>query len=282
VVGKFYERQEQRSAEVAVRTTPDASAERAARVQVRKTAQQIAAGVEDWLDVFDPDGLSDATARHAQSYRAELTAYLPEIRSAATLADLNEISAELSAVVIRARDEGVIDAIKRYREAVERQAEMADRQAEMAELAEREAREAERAEREAERRAAVEAQQRKTIQGHAERRAITTGGSQNGYVTAGVMVMSMIEKSRAEKERQLAKHGPCGYEHRKPAIPERRYWITTLDWQGNQSGQELPGAPAAVVCSKHFAMASAWIDEQAVSIARQRGANVEAVYTELT
>jgi hypothetical protein len=91
----------------------------------------------------------------------------------------------------------------------------------------------------------------------------------------------MIQNYRAAKERKLAKYGPCGYEHKKPTVPERRYWITTLDWQGNGSGYALPNSPATVVCKKHFALADEWIEEQAALI-RQQYTQVKAVYTELT
>jgi hypothetical protein len=275
-VTEHYRRQDQRSAEVAVRAEPNAAAVRAARVRLRALQQRMADRVNEWIDAFDPEELTGGPLRLALDYRAELAAYLPEIKSTASEAELTVILAEITEITERAGTSGTLAEIERQREAVERQAEYAERQAELAEQAEREAREADR-------RAEIEARaQRRAIEGgSAQRRPVVMPGSQNGYVTGAVMIAQMAESYRRNKERKLNEYGPCGYEHRKPAIPERRYWIATQDWQGNATSYELPGAPAAVVCGKHFKSADAWIQEQAALITRQRGMRVIGVYTEL-
>lgn len=280
-VAEHYRRQDQRSAEVATRAAPDTAAVRSARVRLRALQQRMADQVTSWLDAFDPDELSGPVERLALDYRAELAAYLPEIKNAASEAVLAEIMAEITAVLERAENSGALAAIERHREAIERQAELAERQAELAEQAEWEAREAERKRREAERRAEVEARtQRRAIEAPAARKPITAGSS-NGYVGAAVTVAGLIQGYRQDKERKLARFGSCAYEHKKPVIAERRYWITTLNWQGSQTGYELPNSPSAGVCRKHFALADKWMEEQAALLARQRNANVKAVYSEL-
>lgn len=278
-VAGHYRRQDQRSAEVAVRAEPDASVARAVRVRLNALKQRMADRVNEWVEVFDPEELSGGPLRLALDYRAELAAYLPEIRNAASEADLTEIMAEIGKVTDRANSSGALAQIERQREATERQAELAEYQAELAKQAEYEAREAERAQREAERRATIEAQQRKAIESRTARKP-ATASSPNGYAEGLTVIAGMIESNRRSKERKLA-YGPCGYEHRKPTIPERRYWITTLDWQGNQSGYELPGSPAVVACRKHFAAADAWIQEQAALITRRNTVSIQAVHTEL-
>jgi len=259
--------------------------DQAERVKVRALAHRVAEEVDEWIDEFDPDGLSGNVRRLALDYRAELRAWLPEIKRAGESGDqaeLESIVGKVQEVSDRAERFGVLAEIGRQREAIERAAELAERQAEWAEQAEREARQAEQAEREAARRAEIEARaQRKAIAGPAARTTVTRIPDSNGYVAAAAGLIGMIEQSRAIKERKLSEHGPCGYQHKKPTVPERRYWITTLDWQGNQSGHELPGFPAVVVCSKHFAAADQWIQEQAALIASQHRVNVLAVHTEL-
>jgi uncharacterized Zn finger protein (UPF0148 family) len=273
-IAEHYARQAQRSAEVAVRTAPDTSAQRRARVQVRRVAQQLTEGIEEWLDVLDPNGLPETIARQARSYRAELSAYLPEIRSAITLADLNEISAELGTIITRINDEGVVDSIGRYREAAERQAEAAEREArEQAAIEAKKAREA----REAKERAAIEARERAAIAAWQRKGPVEP---EPKYLESVEILVNAIKESQRNKKRKLAAHGPCKYEHRKPAIPARRYWMAIQDRQGNVTGNELPGAPAVVVCGKHFAAAEAWIQEQS-ALLKQHGIRVIGVYTEL-
>jgi hypothetical protein len=273
-VTEHYQRQSQRGAEVAVRAEPDAAAVRAARVRLRALIARTADGLAEWLDVFDPADLNGGPARLALDYRAELAAYLPEIKGAADEHELAEIMADVDEVIERARTSGALDQIGRQRDVIERQAEQAEREAEWAEQAEQEARQAEQAEREAQRRAEIEAR--------SQRKAIASPASSNGYIGAGVMLIGMVEKYRADKERKLSQYGRCGYEHKKPAVPERRYWIATVDFEGNQTGYELPNAPSAVVCKKHFALADQWIEEQAALLRTQQFAQVKAVYTELT
>lgn len=279
-VAAHYQRRSQRGAEVATRTGPSAAEVRAARVRLRALAQRMADRVTGWIEIFDPDGLDSNAERLALDYQAELAAYLPEIKNAASETDLAEIMAEINEITGRATSSGALDQIERQREAIERAAELAERQAEWEEQAEREAQEeAERAARRSE----IEARTpRKAIAGPAARTTTTRIPDSNGYIGAGVTLIGMIENYRATKERKLSKYGPCGYEHKKPTAPERRYWITTLDWQGNGTGYELPNAPSAVVCKKHFALADQWIEEQAALLRTQRFGQVKAVYTELT
>ncbi len=281
-VTEHYQRQNQHGAAVATRGASAAEV-RAIRVRLSALKTRMTERLDEWLEVFDPDDLNGGPARLALDYSAELDAYRPEIKGAADETELADIMAEVNEVIERARTSGALDQIGRQRDAIERQAEQAEREAEWAEQAEREARQAEQAEREAARRAEIEARsQRKAIAGPASRTTTTRIPDSNGYVGAAVTLIGMIEQSRAAKERKLSQHGPCGYEHKKPTVPERRYWITTLDWQGNQSGHELPNAPSAVVCKKHFALADQWIEQQAALIRTQRLAQVAAVYTELT
>jgi hypothetical protein len=279
-VAEHYQRQDQRSAEVAVRTGPgavDRVAARRAQVRLDARKQRTADQVNELIEAFDPDGLYDGPKHLALDYRAGLNAYLRQISKADSEGELAEIEAEVKEIITQAETSGAVAAIERQREAIERQAEYAERQAELAEQAEREAREAER---EARQRTAIEMQQRKAIESRTTRKP-AMASSPNGYLEGMVMVAAMIENNRRNKERRLNEHGPCGYQHRKPTVPERRYWITTLDWQGNQSGYELPNAPAVVACSKHFAAADAWIQEQAALIARRITVHIQAVHTEL-
>lgn len=284
-VAEHYQRQSQHGAEVAIRTGPGAAEVRAARVRLNALKTRMTDRLDEWLEVFDPDDLNGGPARIALDYSAELGAYRAEIKGADDEYELADIMAEVNEIIERAQASGAVDAIERQRETTERQAEYAEQQAKLAEYAERQHEQAEReAEREAQRRAAIEAQQRKAI----ENRKPAAVSSQNGYLTAGVQASVMIahmaqaaERNRLERERKLNEYGPCGYKHRKPTIPERRYWITTLNWQGNRSGYELPDSPAVAVCGKHFAVADQWIQEQAALIAGQRGVSVLAVHTEL-
>jgi hypothetical protein len=293
-VTAHYARQAQRSTEVASRAAPDAAAERAARVRLRALAQRMTDRLGEWLDAFDPDDLTGNPERAARDYRAELSAYLPEIRAAGSERELADIMQEITGVIERAERSGALASIEQQRGAIERQAEQAERAAEWAE-AERQRAAQERAELErterAERQAAIAARtERRAIEGQAGHRTmpgyqvINARPGQNGYVTATIGIAGMIERNRAEKERKLAEYGPCGYgdEHRKPEVPKRRYWIMTLDWQGSESGYAVPGAPQAVVCKKHFAMADVWIEEQAAAIAARGNPLIKAVYTELT
>jgi hypothetical protein len=278
-VAEHYTRKEQRSTEVAARTTAaaDPAAVRAARVRIRALKQRMINRLSDWIDAFDPDELSGHAERLALDYHAELTAYLPEIKNADSDDELAEIMAEITEITGRAASSGALAEIERQRDALARADELAERQAEWDQQAEREARQAERDAQEAARRAAIEARtQRKAIEAPATRVPI-------GYVGAAASLIAMIEQRRSAKEQKIDRNGACGYQHRKPEAAERRYWITTLNWQGNQSGQEPPNAPSVSACQKHFAMAEAWIQEQAAMITGGRmGIAIQAVHTELT
>lgn len=280
VVAEHYQRRDQTRAEVATRAAPDKSAERAARVQLRTLAQRMNEQVNKWINAFDPDGLSGTAERLALDYQAELAAYLPEIKRAESERELTEIMAEIMEVANRAQKSGELATIQRQREAIERQLEQAEREAEW---------EAEQAElaAQAEHQAAVEARaERKAIESRAESKPVPKvamgyqGG--NGYVSVGVIAMTMIQKYQAERERLLSERGSCGYPHRKRTVAERRYWICNLDWQGNQTPHGALNAPSALICKKHFAEADQWIEEQAAIMRRTQSVQILAVHTELT
>ncbi|MGH3283591.1 MAG: hypothetical protein ACRDPD_02705 [Streptosporangiaceae bacterium] len=285
-VGAHYERQASRAtarAEVAIR---DPMAEKAARARLRALRETAEDWLNQWLETIADDEMYDRAQwqRQARELAALLRGYIPEIRSAETEAELTAIKSHIVTEIlnseqgsaIRAEWQEAQDRAQRTYEARQRTAELEQSQREAEAEREREQREAEQAARQA----AIE-QRRKTVQGRPERRALTPAPS-DGYVAATAAVVGMVENWRKDREDRLAKYGACAYEHGKPAIPGRRYWITTLDWQGNQSGYELPNAPSAAVCKKHYAAANAWIEEQAALVARQSRARVAAVYTELT
>lgn len=280
-VAEHYQRQAEPRAEVATRAAPDSAASRAARVKLRALAQRMADRVREWIDAFDPEDLSGGTERAALDYRAELAAWLPEIKNADTEAELAAIMAEVNAITERARTSGVLDAIERQREAVEREAEMAERRAELAEQEAEEARAAELAERERQRRAAIEARaQRQAVRPPAPRGQLATLPN-NGYLAGAVTLAGLVEASRKAKEQQIEKFGQCEYQHRKPVAAERRYYISTVDWSGNTTGYEVPQAPSVLVCRKHFTTADNWIQEQAALVASAWSGKVAAVYWEL-
>lgn len=281
-VAAHYDRQGQHGAEVATRAKPDAAAERAARVRLRAIAQRMDERVADFIDAFDPEDLTGGTERAALDYRAELAAYRREIGSAASESDLADIMQEITEVLERAKTTGVLDAIERHREAIERQAEMAERQAEMAEQQAADLREAERAEREATRQAAITARsQPRAIAPPARPRPGSPAMAGSGLGQTAVLIGSVIEKRRKDREQKLAQCGPCGYQHRKPEPAARRYWISTNDWGGQTTGQEFPNSPSVLACEKHWPAADNWISEQTESFAHQRGVRVSAVWTDL-
>jgi hypothetical protein len=115
-----------RSAEIATQAgtvatrAPSEAEQRAVRVRLRAVAQRMADRVSEWIDEFDPDGLSGGPLRLALDYRAEMAAWLPEIRAAKTEAELTEIAAEVQAIVERAETSGALGQVQRQREAIER------------------------------------------------------------------------------------------------------------------------------------------------------------------
>jgi len=249
-VAEHYERQERRTAEVATRAAPDTAARRSARVQLRALKTRMIERVESWLDALDPDELSGPVERLARDYQAELDGYLPEIKNAASEAELREIMAELTEVVARAESSGVLDAIERHRQAVERQADEDERQAE---LAEREAREQAR-------QAELERAQRARGAARPQPRAIAPRPSPaqlQGTAGAVGSVIAMIEQSRRNKAARLNKYGQCDFPHRNPVPAERLYGIQTVNqWQGTGTGYQIPGSPQYRACGKHFTDAS--------------------------
>lgn len=273
-VAEHYRRQDQRSAEVAVKTGPgvvDRVTARRAQVRLDARKQRMADQVNELAEAFDPDGLYGGPKHLALDYRAGLNAYLRQIGKADSEDELAEIEAEVKEIIIQAETSGALTVIQQQRTAIERQQEQARREAEQAE---REAREAAR-------QAQIEAQaQRKAIEGRAAHSPI--GASQSGYAAAMQSVALMYgayEKRRKNKDQKLSEYGPCQYPHRSPTVPDRRYWITTLDWQGNPTWYELPGAPSVVTCNKHSRSADEWLNEQAGSIMSQQ--RVAVTFTEL-
>lgn len=281
-VAEHYEHQERRTAAVATRTTPDAAAKRAARVRLAALKTRMTDQVDNWLNELDPDELTGPVERMARDYQAELSAYLTEIKNAASEAELTEILADITEVLGRAEAGGVLDAIERHRQAVERQADEDERQAELAAQAEQEA---EQERQEARRQAQIQASaQRRAIAPPPAARKPVTGPPTGGYVGAAVTVIGMMEARRQEKEKaaaRLAQVGQCQYQHRKPVAPDRRYYISAADWSGNANGYEIQNSPAVLACRKHFAEADTWIEEQAAPFTRQ-GYNIKTVYQELT
>jgi len=254
----------------------------AAKRQAEKYLGELLADLEHAGELAEAEG-NDYVAARAEGLYDLAEGYEAEIAEADTLELLRELLSDLDNVR-RGGDFGTLMTFvnqlevqaERRLQLEERQAEVRRREAEAEREAEQRRREAERAERE-QRRQLTSA---RAASGELARRQ-SSAVSQNGYATGILMVAQIAEGYRRDKERKLSQHGPCGYEHRKPVIPERRYWIATQDWQGNATSYELPGAPSAAVCHKHFAAADAWIEQQAALIARQRGVQVTAVYTEL-
>ena len=253
-VTEHYARQAQRSTEVAARTTAaaDPAADRAARVQVRAFAQRVTDRVNDWLEAFDPDGLSGNVERVALDYRAELGAYLPEIRAAKTQPELIEIMTEITEITRQAEQSGAIGAIGHQRDAIEHQAEQAEREAVAAEQEHRQA-EQERAE--------LERARREQITARPQPKAIVPI-KPGSPAAAMASVIVMVEQNRRNKAAQLEECGLCDFPHRKPVAAERLYGIQTVDeWQGAGTGCQAPGTPAYRACSKHFADADAAINK---------------------
>jgi hypothetical protein len=130
-ITEHYRRQEQRTARAAVRITPDQREDQARRVKIRALAQRITDRVNEGMDDFDPDGLSGNAHRLALDYRAELSAWLPEIRRAGESGDEAELSgivAAIKGIVDRARTSGARAEIERQREAIATAAELAGRE----------------------------------------------------------------------------------------------------------------------------------------------------------
>jgi len=156
-VTKHYAQQAERSTEVASRAAPNAAAGRAARVQLRALAQRMTDRLGELLETFAPDDLTGNPERLARDYRAELAAYLPEIRAAGSERELADIMQEIVGVTERAERSGALAAVQSQREAIECQEEQAEQEAEWEEArrqrAAQERAELERAER-AERQAA--------------------------------------------------------------------------------------------------------------------------------
>jgi len=131
-----------------------------------------------------------------------------------------------------------------------------------------------------------------TIWGEPARAAITAGSTRRpmpttyiGMATYGLSYLyAQSEQSKKERERKLAEYGTCGYSqnHKKPEIATRRYWITTLDWRGNQTGHTFQGAPQTGACKKHYAQAETWIEEQTALLISGGNRQILAVHTELT
>lgn len=287
-VADHYAKQVRRSTEVAVRDAPDSATDRNARVQRRKVAQQMIDGVTGWTDdVFDPAGLDGDALRLALDYRAELEAWVPEIRQAASSgseADLAAIAASIGELTGRAASSGAIDTIERQRQAIERQRGQAEQRAQWAEEArqqdERDRAELARAER-------TERQARQVAQ--PERKAITSGRAMTaiqihplGYVA--MTLDQMDKKARQDRERKMAEHGPCAYaqHHKEPEVASHRYWITALDSQGNDSGYAIQDTPQIVTCKKHRKLADMWIQDQARALIDQGNTYIRAVQMELT
>jgi hypothetical protein len=260
-VTEHYARQAQRSTQVATRgaAVVNPAAERAVRVRVRAMAQRMTDRIGEWIDAFDPDGLSGTAERLALDYQAELAAYLPEIKAAKTEDELATIMAEIGQVTERARQSGAVDAIERQRDAIERQAEQAEREALLAE---------EQARRQAEReRAELERARREQLTARPGPKAIGSGArlpmpSQTSGYAAGVAgVISVMEQARREKAKRLEKYGACDFPHRRPVPAERLYGIQAVDgWHNTGTGYQVPGTPQYRACRKHFTNADAAIN----------------------
>jgi hypothetical protein len=207
-----------RRAEVAtVRQAESPAAMRAARVRLRALIDRMANQVSDWIDDFDPDGLSGNTLRLALDYQAELRAYLPEIRQARSEAELAEIAAEITA----------------------ERAQLAQERAELA--AQRKA---------IERQAA----QRKAITsgtGHSGNTAA------HPLPRASMQLVAMIEQNRREKERKLKEQGQCGFSHWGQAVATRIYGVPFRDAFGRMTGRAIGGTPQYRACPKHHSAAEA-------------------------
>ena len=265
-----YARQAQRNAEVAIRPPEaDSAALRAARVRLRAIAQRMTDTVNGWIDTFDEGELQGNAERLALDYQAELAAYLPEIRQAASEAELADIAAEITAITSRAASSGDIAAIEQQREVIERQREVAEREARWAEASRKRDQEQlaaqQRAEVERQRQAAIAARaEPKAIQGTVEHSpaAVKTRAKPTVVDTVGPLIV-MIDQARKEKARRLAECGPCDFRHRKPTPAARLYGISAVNWQGQVTGARV-GTVQARACAKHFAEADIWIETATV------------------
>lgn len=239
-----YERQAGQQAKLAARDAPDEAASRAARVRLRAMAARMTNTVNDWINDFDPDGLNGGAERLALDYQAELTAWLPEIRQAASEAELADIAAEITAITNRAANSGDSAVIERHRQTAEQQQETAAR----------------------DRRAETERQQQaETMAAGPEPAAIERGPGPTGTAAAALSFAGMIEQYRQERARLLATHGTCDFRHRKPVIAERLYGIQfTGNWHGGGTGQQVTGTAQVRACAKHFPDADEWIGKAMV------------------
>jgi len=263
-VTDHYARQAQRSAEVATRPdSADSAALRAARVRIRAIAQRMTDTVGGWIETFDPDGLGGNAERLALDYQAELTAYLPEIRQAASEAELTDIAAEITVITSRASSSGAIDTIEQQREALQRQHERAEQEERWAEAS----RQRDQEQLAAQRRAEVERQRQAAIAARPERKAIQGTTQRRPALPEPTLANSMaplivmMEHSREAKAKRVAEFGTCDFRHRKHPVAERIYGIQTTDWNGQGTGWAAPGAKQARACSKHFAEALTWVEQ---------------------
>jgi len=250
-VTDHYERQAQRSAEVAVRDAPDLAAEQGARVQLRALAQRMTDQVAEWHDdVFSLAGLTGGAQRLALDYRAELAAWLPEIRQAGSQAELAAIAAEITEVTGRAASSGAIDTIERQRQAIERQHEQAARESQWAEQERAEQEQAEHDRQQAERSAALAAR--------SEQRAIAN--KPQIVLSPNMRAMGQVLVMIDQRSQNRAKYGTCDFRHRTRPVAERLYGIQTTDWQGHGTGNVALDTRQARACPKHFDDAWQWVN----------------------
>lgn len=264
-VTAHYERQAQRSAEVATRAAIQGKPDRAARARLRALKEQIRARADEWLEtIADPDCYDRAQwQRKARELAAMLRGYFPEITDAGDESELAEIWQEISALItsedghaLRAEyDESQARAARQY-EAQQRTAELERAQLEAEAQAEREREAAERAARQAQ---VEQARAPKAITTGTRSRT-TPARSPNAAALESIAVL--IEESRQRKARELAEKGACEFKHFGTAVAARLYGVPGRDAVGRMTGLAVHGAPQYRACAKHFDAAEAQLNRE--------------------
>lgn len=254
-VERYYERQEQRRAELAVRTAPDSAELRAQRVKLRTHKDTARRRVQFWLsEIADEDCYDYAQwQREAAQLAIALRAYLPEIDGAADVAELAAVWSEVDALITSEQGKSLRLAYGQAQSRAERaereeqqraEWEQAERAA-AAELAEQQ-RQAERERRDAER-------ERKTIAARP-----TTATIPSSYAT----LAAMIATQAAKRQDKLDRNGACAFPHRSPTAADRLYGVPYRDWSGTSTGHAAYGAPQYRACAKHRQAAQAQLNRE--------------------
>lgn len=275
-VSAYQDRQQAERAQVAVRQVADPVAERAARARLRALREDAESWAEDWIDTLgDPDSYDLVQwQREARAFAATLRGWIPEIKSAASEAEINEIKKTIIREVIqdgpgRELRDAYDASLQRAKQAEEREQYL--RQVEES----RAQREAEEQAEERRQQAEYERQQRE-LRKPAAPRAITATPKPPD---AAVMIASLIEQNRKNKAARAAKierNGQCEW-CKKPTPATRAYGVGYQQNGWGRGSNDLVLAldrPNARACPKHYA--------QAGQRAEQQNPGVKTYYWELT